>query len=345
MKQEKFFVSTKGEAVSLYTLTNKNGVQVKITDMGGAVVNILVPDKNGKMTDIVLGHHDPKEYEPNGPFFGALIGRVANRITGGSFTLDGKKYQLILNEPDKGNTLHGGDSYGRRMWKATPIGDSALKLSIVSPDGDAGFPGKLEAEAIYTLTDDNALKIDYRATTDKTTVVNLTNHAYFNLNGEAANECGDHEIWSTAYGHTEVDGNLAATGRTLPVANSPFDLTKGRTFQSIYEDKALPIAFDDNFVIAEKPGKMQFGVFKAVSHRTGITLTVDTDQPGVQFYMGYWLNGEIGKNGAPYKRFGAFCLETQLWPDSPNQPSFPSPRLEPGQVYEHHTVYHFGVEK
>ena len=345
MKQEKFFISSKGENVSLYTLANKNGVQVKITDMGGAIVNILVPDKNGKMTDIVLGHHDPKEYEPNGPFFGALIGRVANRITGGSFTLDGKKYQLILNEPDKGNTLHGGDSYGRRMWKATPIGDNALKLAIVSPDGDAGFPGKLEAEAIYTLTDDNALKIDYRATTDKTTVVNLTNHAYFNLNGEAANECLDHEIWSTAYGHTEVDGNLAATGKTLPVANSPFDLTKGRTFKSIYEDKALPIAFDDNFVIAEKPGKMQTGVFKAVSHRTGITLTVDTDQPGVQFYMGYWLNGELGKNGKPYKRFGAFCLETQLWPDSPNQPSFPSPRLEPGQVYEHHTVYHFGVEK
>ena len=189
------------------------------------------------------------------------------------------------------------------------------------------------------------MKIDYRATTDKTTVVNLTNHAYFNLNGEAANECLDHEIWSTAYGHTEVDGNLAATGKTLPVANSPFDLTKGRTFKSIYEDKALPIAFDDNFVIAEKPGKMQTGVFKAVSHRTGITLSVDTDQPGVQFYMGYWLNGEVGKNGVPYKRFGAFCLETQLWPDSPNQPSFPSPRLEPGQVYEHHTVYHFGVEK
>ena len=228
MKQEKFFVSTKGEAVSLYTLTNKNGVQVKITDMGGAVVNILVPDKNGKMTDIVLGHHDPKEYEPNGPFFGALIGRVANRITGGSFTLDGKKYQLILNEPDKGNTLHGGDSYGRRMWKATPIGDSALKLAIVSPDGDAGFPGKLEAEAIYTLTDDNALKIDYRATTDKTTVVNLTNHAYFNLNGEAANECGDHEIWSTAYGHTEVDGNLAATVTYIVLNPS----TKTRPFPS-----------------------------------------------------------------------------------------------------------------
>ena len=212
------------------------------------------------------------------------------------------------------------------------------------------FVGKLDIkidlteEDVYTLTDDNALKIDYRATTDKTTVVNLTNHAYFNLNGEAANECLDHEIWSTAYGHTEVDGNLAATGKTLPVANSPFDLTKGRTFKSIYEDKALPIAFDDNFVIAEKPGKMQTGVFKAVSHRTGITLSVDTDQPGVQFYMGYWLNGEVGKNGVPYKRLGAFCLETQLWPDACNNPSFPSTLLNPGETYTQTCIYRFSTK-
>ena len=206
------------------------------------------------------------------------------------------------------------DDLARNLIKLSglrPDVDIKIKYTGLRP-GEKLFEEKLMSEEGLQTTANHLIHIAKPIEMDTkafTTVVNLTNHAYFNLNGEAANECGDHEVWSTAYGHTEVDSNLAATGRTLPVANSPFDLTKGRTFKSIYEDKALPIAFDDNFVIAEKPGKMQQGVFKAVSHRTGITLTVDTDQPGVQFYMGYWLNGEIGKNGAPYKRFGAFCLE------------------------------------
>lgn len=342
-----FFTTTKGRQAHLFTLENNKGFQVQITDMGGSIVAIKTPDKNGNLVDVALGYKDPAQYEPNGPFLGALIGRVANRITNGKFVLDGKTYNLEINDGNgRPNTLHGGQSYGRRLWNATQVDRQTLKLTLESPDGDAGFPGKLNVQVVYRVTDNNEIEIDYTANTDKTTVVNLTNHTYFNLNGENANECKDHKVWSIATGHTQVDKNLSATGVTLPVENSPFDLSKGRTFEEIYGDPQLPIAFDDNFVIAGKAGTFRKKVFTIVSYRTGITLEVDTDQPGVQFYMGYWLDGSnVGKSGTAYNRYGAFCLETQLWPDSPNHANFPSPRLEPNQTYKHKTVYRFGILK
>ena len=347
MNIKDFFKDSRGNTAKLYTMTNANGFSVSITDMGGSIVSILTPDRNGKLVDVNLGYHKPETYEENPNFFGALIGRVANRIGYGKFTLNDKDYQLVCNDPhDRPNSLHGVLSYGRRMWNAQEINDTTLKLTLSSPDGDAGFPGNVEVEVIYHISEDNALSINYRATCDQTTLVNLTNHAYFNLNGEASLECKDHEVRSIAYAHTEVNHHLTPTGKNFECAGTAYDLTAGRTFEDIYNDPALPIAYDDNFVIADKAGTFRKDVFNVVSHRTGITLAVDTDQPGVQFYMGYWLDGTtIGKSGKGHPSLSAFCLETQLWPDGINHDGFPSPILEPGEVYTHQTVYRFGVEK
>ena len=341
-----FFTTSCGKQAKLYTITNANGFTVTITDMGGAIVSILAPDRNGKLVDVNLGYHTPSDYEANPCFFGALIGRVANRISGGKFSLKGKEYQLECNDNGRPNSLHGVKSYARRMWNASVVDDSTLQLTLTSPDGDAGFPGKVDITVIYHIGNDNSIAIDYKASCDAPTVIALTNHAYFNLDGEGTCDCSSHKVKSTAYAHTEVDNLLAPTGRTLPVADSPYDLTSGRSFKDIYNDSALPIAFDDNFIIADKAGVFQKDVFNVVSETTGISIAVDTDQPGVQFYMGYWLDGSVtGKSGKPYSRLGAFCLETQLWPDAVNHPEFPSAELNPGEIYSHRTVYRFGIEK
>ena len=342
-----FFTTSCGKQAKLYTISNNSGFSVSITDMGGAIVSIITPDKNGVPVDVNLGYEKPETYEANPNFFGALIGRVANRIGNGRFTLDGKTYQLEHNDGQgRPNSLHGVKSYGRRMWQAQVIDDTTLKLCLTSPDGDAGFPGEVNVEVTYHVGEDNSLAIDYNATCDAPTVVSLTNHAYFNLNGEASLECRDHEVRSTAYAHTEVNDLLVPTGNNPAVSGTAYDLTCGRTFESIYNDPELKLAFDDNFVIADKAGVFRQNVFNVVSHRTGITLAVDTDQPGVQLYMGYWLDGTTaGKSGKCYPQFGAFCLEAQLWPDAVNNPDFPSARLEPGEVYKQKTVYRFGVEK
>ena len=232
------------------------------------------------------------------------------------------------------------------MWQAQVVDDTTLKLLLTSPDGDAGFPGKLEIEVTYHIGEDNSISIDYKAVCDAPTVVALTNHAYFNLNGEASLDCLDHEVRSIAYAHTEVNDLLIPTGNNPSVKGTPYDLTNGRTFESIYNDPALELAFDDNFVIADKAGIFRKDVFNVVSRRTGITLAVDTDQPGVQFYMGYWLDGTtVGKSGSCYPRFSAFCLEAQLWPDAVNHKDFPSAELTPGEVYSQKTVYRFGTDK
>jgi aldose 1-epimerase len=313
--------------------------------MGGALVSLTTFDRNGNPIDVVLGHNRPEAYEGNGPFMGAQIGRYANRITGASFMLDGKRYELHQNEKARGNTLHGGLCFGQRhLWEATPVDAATLKLKLFSPNGEAGFPGNLTVTVTFHLTDDNELELTYDATTDAPTIICLTNHIYFNLNGCFSTDCKGHEVWARAYGHTEVDKNLSATGRTLPVVNTPYDLRMGRTFESIYDDKEqLPIAFDDNFVVANEAGNFQKGVFRVLSRKTGVQMELDTDQPGVQFYMGHWMGGMDGKYGVKYKQYGAFCLEPQLWPDSPNHPDFPNARLNPGEHYRHHSVYRFSV--
>lgn len=323
-------------------MRNSSGFGADITDFGGAIVRLLTPDRNGKLVDVVLGFAEPADYIENGPFFGALIGRVANRISNGRFTLGGKTYQLELNDSNGKNTLHGGRCYGRRLWEAEVVDDYTLKLTLNSPDGDAGFPGNVKVEVVYHITEDNALSIAYSGTSDAPTVLSLTNHSYFNLNGEGAGECGDHSIMIQAGRRTEVDEFLAPTGRNPEVAGTFYDLRAGKSFAKIHEEN--PNCFDDNFVLSDEAESFKENVAVAWSDRTGIELACSTTAPGVQFYMGFFLDGTLrGKTESSYPQFSAFCLETQLWPDAVNHPEFPSARLNPGGEYKQYTVYKFGV--
>ncbi|WP_277201727.1 aldose epimerase family protein [Victivallis vadensis] len=342
MKIQDFFQLSDGRTARLYSLRNSSGFGADITDFGGAIVRLLTPDRNGKLVDVVLGFAEPADYIENGPFFGALIGRVANRISNGRFTLDGKTYQLELNDSNGKNTLHGGRCYGRRLWEAEVVDDYTLKLTLNSPDGDAGFPGNVKVEVVYHITEDNALSIAYSGTSDAPTVLSLTNHSYFNLNGEGAGECGDHSIMIQAGRRTEVDEFLAPTGRNPEVAGTFYDLRAGKSFAKIHEEN--PNCFDDNFVLSDEAESFKENAAVAWSDRTGIELACSTTAPGVQFYMGFFLDGTLrGKTESSYPQFSAFCLETQLWPDAVNHPEFPSARLNPGGEYKQYTVYKFGV--
>lgn len=342
MKIQDFFQLPDGRTARLYSLRNSSGFGADITDFGGAIVRLLTPDRNGKLVDVVLGFAEPADYIENGPFFGALIGRVANRISNGRFTLGGKTYQLELNDSNGKNTLHGGRCYGRRLWEAEVVDDYTLKLTLNSPDGDAGFPGNVKVEVVYHITEDNALSIAYSGTSDAPTVLSMTNHSYFNLNGEGAGECGDHSIMIQADRRTEVDKFLAPTGRNPEVAGTFYDLRAGRSFAKIHEEN--PRCFDDNFVLSDEAASFKENVAVAWSDRTGIELACSTTAPGVQFYMGFFLDGTLrGKTESSYPQFSAFCLETQLWPDAVNHPEFPSARLNPGGEYKQYTVYKFGV--
>ena len=342
MKIQDFFQLPDGRTARLYSLRNSSGFGADISDFGGVIVRLLTPDRNGKLVDVVLGFAEPADYIENGPFFGALIGRVANRISNGRFTLGGKTYQLELNDSNGKNTLHGGRCYGRRLWEAEVVDDYTLKLTLNSPDGDAGFPGNVKVEVVYHITEDNALSIAYSGTSDAPTVLSLTNHSYFNLNGEGAGECGDHSIMIQAGRRTEGDEFLAPTGRNPEVAGTFYDLRAGKSFAKIHEEN--PNCFDDNFVLSDEAESFKENAAVAWSDRTGIELACSTTAPGVQFYMGFFLDGTLrGKTESSYPQFSAFCLETQLWPDAVNHPEFPSARLNPGGEYKQYTVYKFGV--
>ncbi|MGN7990376.1 aldose epimerase family protein [Pedobacter sp. 22226] len=340
----KYASTIDGKSVKLYTLKNKKGASVSITNYGGRIVSLLVPDKNNKLTDVVLGYDSLGAYRKKGePFFGALIGRYGNRIGKGKFTLDGKEYHLQLN--DGVNTLHGGnDGFFSKVWDAKQDGQK-LALSYVSKDGEAGYPGKLDVKVIYTLTDDNALQIDYLATTDKATVVNLTNHAYFNLNGEGNKTILDHELKIDANAYTPVDSTLIPTGKLQPVAGTAFDFNKAKTIGKSIEENDQQLKFgegyDHNFVLAHHDGKTPVAVVK--SPVTGITLEVYTTEPGLQFYSGNFLTGadKDGKGGKSYPHRSAFCLETQHFPDAPNHANFASTVLKPGETYKTSTTYKF----
>lgn len=341
----KYSTTIDGKAVKLYTLKNKQGASVSITNYGGRVVSLLVPDKNNKLTDVVLGYDSIGAYRKKGePFFGALIGRYGNRIGKGKFTLDGKEYQLQLN--DGVNTLHGGtDGFFGKVWDAKQLDSTKLELSYVSKDGEAGYPGKLDVKVIYTLTDDNALQIDYEATTDKTTIVNLTNHAYFNLNGEGDSTILDHELMIDANAYTPVDSTLIPTGKLQPVAGTAFDFNKAKLVGKQIGDNDEQLKFgkgyDHNFALTHHDGKTPVAVVK--SAKTGIVLAVITTEPGLQFYSGNFLTGvdKDGKGGKSYPHRSAFCLETQHFPDAPNHPNFASTVLKPGETYKTSTTYKF----
>jgi aldose 1-epimerase len=327
-----------GNPTHLYTLRNGKGMVVKITDFGGRITELHVPDRHGKIGDVTLGHTEVHPYTaPGDPFIGALIGRVANRIDGAKFQLDGKTYFIPAN--DGAHALHGGaKGFDKVVWEASASED-ALTLTYLSPDGEMGFPGNLRAKVTYSLTADNALRIDYSASTDKATCVNLTNHAYFNLAGPGTGDILNHEIHIAAQRYTPVNDKLIPTGEIASVKGTPLDLTAptpiGRHI------KELGMGYDHNYVLSTPGGAEP--VATVYEPTTGRVLQVFTDQPGIQFYSGNFLDGSIRGIGGHYHRHGAFCLETQDFPNSMNHPHFPSIILRPGETYRQFGLFKFSA--
>jgi aldose 1-epimerase len=338
-----------GETVERYTLTNAKGASVQIITLGGTVTSIKVPDRAGALGEVTLGFDGLEGYLKPHPFFGVLVGRYGNRIGNATFTLDGKTYTLAKNNGE--NSLHGGQKgFDKYVWKAreVPSRDGlAIELTHVSPDGDEGFPGALTATVVYTWTDANGLRIDYTATTDKPTVVNLTNHAYFNLSSGAASTILDHELMLAADHFTPVDKGLIPTGEIRAVKGTPFDFTTSRKIGQHIDATDEQIQFgggyDHNFVLKGNAGSMRMAA-RVVERTSGRVMDVTTTEPGVQFYTGNFLDGTlVGRGGTTYGKRAGFCLETQHYPDSPNKPKFPSVVLRPGEKYRTSTQYTFSV--
>jgi len=349
VKKQSFGKMPDGTPVDIYTLTNANGMEARITTYGGAVVSLTAPDRHGKFADVVLGMDTLEGYRSQANFFGALIGRYGNRIGHAQFTLDGRTYHLPNN--DNGNTLHGGpDGFDKKIWHATEARAAdgpSLELTYVSKDGEAGFPGTLSAKVVYTLTNKNELKIDYTATTDKPTVVNLTNHSYFNLKGAGEGTVLEHQVMINADRFTPVDGTLIPTGELRAVKDTPFDFTKATAIGERIgqNDQQLKFGngYDHNFVLNRNHDGLTKGA-EVYEPASGRVLEVWTSEPGLQFYTGNFLDGKIhGKGGKAYPFRGAFCMETQHFPDSPNKPKFPSTELKPGATYRTETVYRFSA--
>jgi len=335
------------QAVDLYTLTNKNGVEIKISNYGGKVTSWITPDKDGKKTNIVLGFDSPKKYTQAVPYFGALIGRYGNRIAKGKFTVDGTPYTLATN--DHTNHLHGGNvGFDKVIWTAAPIVDtvSSLTLTYLSKDGEEGYPGNLTVTVKYTLTDADELKIEYKATADKATPVNLTNHSYFNLSGDHTNTILDEEMQINADRYTPVDASLIPTGELKAVKGTPFDFTKPTKIGlHINEVPGPPIGFDHNFVLNVSDTTLHQAAI-VYDARSGRQLEVLTTEPGIQFYTGNFLDGTLkADDGKQITQHTALCLETQHFPDSPNEAAFPSTILRPGQTLHSTTIYKVTVRK
>ena len=342
-----------GDSTALYVLTNKNGMEVCVTNFGARIVSVMVPDAKGQLQDVVLGFDSIGQYIRIPSDFGAAIGRYANRINKGQISVGGETIQLPVN--NYGHCLHGGpQGWQYKVFKATPIGTSGLKLTLVSPDGDMNFPGNVTVSVTYRLTDDNAIDIQYEGTTDKETILNMTNHSYFNLNGDASTPITDDTLFINADAFTPVDSTFMTTGEITSVAETPFDFTTptpigARIDMEDNEQLANGHGYDHNWVLRES-NDITTVAAKVVSPVTGIVLEVLTDQPGIQIYTGNFLDGTVtGKKGVVYNRRAAICLETQVYPDSPNKslvnPSWPSPYLKPGETYTHHTIFRFSVNK
>jgi len=340
-----------GQPVGLYTLTNTGGMEVAITNYGGVVVSIKAPDRSGKFADVVLGFDTFDAYLNNTPFFGALVGRYGNRIAKARFTLDGHEYHLAAN--DNGNTLHGGlKGFDKRLWNAKDVSTKevpALELTYLSKDGEEGFPGNLSVTVTYSLTPKNELKIDYAATTDKDTVLNLTNHSYFNLAGQGEGDILSHLMMINGDRFTPVDATLIPTGELKSVAGTPLDFRKPTAIGARIDADDQQIKFgrgyDHNFVLNRKGGELILAA-RVTEPSSGRVLEVLTTQPGLQFYTGNFLDGTIhGKVGKVYPRRSAFCMETQRFPDSPNQPQFPTTALKPGKHFQSTTVFRFSTVK
>jgi len=339
-----------GTPIEIFTLTNANGLVVRAITYGGIIVSLHAPDRDGRFDDIVLGYDTVDGYvKDNSPYFGAIIGRFGNRIAKGTFTLDGQTYTLATNNGP--NHLHGGlKGFDKVVWageSASTDRGPAVTFSRISPDGEEGYPGALTARVTYTLTDRNELIVDYHATTDKPTIVNLTQHSYFNLAGQGARDILGHELQINADRYTPVDTTLIPTGELAPVEDTPFDFRQptaiGARIDADHPQIKAGLGYDHNFVLTRSGDGLEVAA-RVVEPTTGRTLEVATTEPGLQFYSGNFLDGSItGKAGRVYRHRYGFCLETQHFPDSPNQPAFPPVVLRPGEEYRTQTVFTFGV--
>ena len=352
IRREVFGTNAEGSLVELFTLTNAQGLEVRALNFGGIITSLRVPDRNGNLEDVVLGFDRLEPYLENKPYLGAIIGRYGNRIANGKFNIDGVEYSLARNNGS--NSLHGGlKGFNKVIWDTKPFDNSygeGTLFSYLSKDGEEGYPGNLTTKVTYTLTDLNELIFDYEATTDKATPINLTQHCYFNLAGEGGSDVLGHELTLNADRFTPVDGNLIPTGELRAVKGTPMDFTKSTVIGLRINDKdeqlTLGHGYDHNFVINHKNEDERLALAARVHElSSGRVLEVYTTEPGVQFYSGNFLDGTLtGKHGDVYQKRSGFCLETQHFPDSPNQPDFPSTILQPGNTYRSRTIYKFLVD-
>lgn len=349
LKKANFQKVINGKKTNLYFLKNKNGMRVAITNFGGRVVSIMAPDRNGKFSDVVLGYDSLNGYLHNTEnYFGAIIGRYANRIAKGKFTLDGKTYHLPINDPP--NSLHGGNKgFFKRIWNAKQLNSCNLLLSYDSKNMEEGYPGNLKVQVLYTLTQNNSLRIEYIAITNKTTVINLTNHTYFNLSGAGSGKITNEILKINAKSYTPIDSTEIPTGKIAPVKGTPFDFTKPTAVGKRINEKNQQIknahGYDDNWVLTKKKPYSLSLAATMYDPQSGRVLDVYTTQPGLQFYSGNFLNGVVGKDHKKYTYRSAFTMETQHYPDSPNHPNFPSTVLKPHQIFHSITIFHFATRK
>ena len=341
-------VTQQGDSTALFVLNNNNGMEVCVTNFGARIVSVLVPDRDGIMRDVVLGFDNIKDYQNVKSDFGASIGRYANRINQGRITIDGEIIQLPQN--NYGHCLHGGpNGWQYKVYKPVEVTRNSISFSLFSPDGDENFPGNVNAKVSYTLTDDNAIRIEYIATTDAKTVINMTNHSYFNLSGNPSNPAIDHILYINASNFTPVDSTFMTTGEIASVEGTPMDFTThkaiGQDIENPYQQLRNGKGYDHNWVLDTK-GNVNELAAKLSCPSTGIAVEVYTNEPGIQIYTGNFLKGNVvGKNGVAYPCRASVCLETQHFPDSPNKPQWPSVLLEPGQKYYSECIYKFVVEK
>lgn len=337
-----FGMTSRGEKASLYTLKNQNGMEIAVSDYGAVLVKVLVPDRDGNLQDVVLGYDDVKGYESGTLYFGATVGRIANRIKGGTFELGGQTYTLTQN--DNKNTLHGGtDYYDKRMWKVEEADDSHVMLMLHSPDGDQGFPGTVDIHVTYTLTEENEVKIHYHAVPEEDTILNLTNHSYFNLSGHASGTILNQEVTILADAYTRADAESIPTGEIVPVEGTPMDFRNrkavGLEIETDYEALVYGQGYDHNWVLNGSGNRLVAAMY---SDETGIEMKVYTDLPGMQFYTGNFIVQEKGKDGADYQKRQAACFESQYFPDAVHKEQFEGPVVRAGEVYDTVTSYRFG---
>lgn len=349
LQKQPYGKTPEGKSVELYTLTNKNGMEVSIITLGGIITSVRVPDRKGEMTNVVLGCASLEDYLTKSPYFGCITGRFANRIANATFKLNGTEYKLAAN--DGANSLHGGvKGFDKQIWQAKEIktdNEVGVELTYTSPDGEEGYPGNLATIVTYRLANDNALHIDYKATTDKPTIVNLTNHTYFNLAGEGT--ILNHELMLNADHYTPVDSTAIPTGEVAKVEDTPFDFREstiiGERIRSGHQQMVYGRGYDHNWVLSKKDKSLQLAA-RLLEPSSGRVLEVLTTEPAIQFYSGNFLAGTVvGQSGGTYRQSDGLCLETQHYPDAPNQPSFPSTVLNPGETYQTTTIFRFSVNK